>query len=248
MGSVCTILTADIPKDLKRKDISNIPDNSHILLPLVSRLYELQQDHTNLVKKFTSNLPTFKIDEIHCQDLFFSGDEVRDINDQMVIIRSKSYDIIIPFVNKVKAFEKFGFNCSDFLNLIDKDILVKLKLPNNEIRFKTFSWRQAILNPDNFIYYTLEFRHNSEEFVIYPWLTPKLELNCKSKLVNIFAWKSFPHSTAKEQPNPPFRIFYNCPNYSYDISKVMSAIKTFILSNFMQSPPPYNNLNVPDFF
>jgi len=218
---------------------------SNIIDPIKQRKIQVKQklkeqqkkvDRSDLIKFFIRSLPRFNFTEERFPGLFFTGDEITDINNEMLAIRSKNYTIIIPFINKRKAFDNGGFDCSSLLNLINKDILVVLKLPNNQTRFRFFSLRKAIIAPNIWFHYTLEFRQREQEFFILPWVTMRNDLP-KPQLVPLYSWKLFPGEHPSEPENSHFKIAYNCTGFDYDISRVTSEIQEFLKQQLAPSPP-----------
>ena len=192
-------------------------------------------------KLFISNLPTFSITQESKCPLLFSNDSILDFNDEMLIIHSKQYRIVLPFKNKKKVFEQNGFSCENMLNLIDKDILVILLPKNNTdtTSFRFFRWRDAITQPHANEYYTLQYQRKDNTFKLFPWITIKY-VNSKATFLKVYSWKQFPHSEIEDDTlSPGYRllIHHKIKNFSYDVHALFLKIQAEIQQHLAEPAP-----------
>ena len=65
---------------------------------------------------------------------------------------------VIPYNrNKNIIFENFGYKCSLFPNLVDKDILIQIKRMDQNVQYHFFSLRNCITSPELMIYIIIMF-------------------------------------------------------------------------------------------
>ena len=181
-----------------------------------------------------------------------------DFNDKTLII-SNQYEkckvqVIFPFKNKEESFRLSGYDIKQNLNLIDKDILVKInKFENGEniYLYQFFSLRSCITDPKFYHYYTLKYvgSRNGIEFIIIPIVNLRRNKFEKLVPVAVHLWKNFPDCPSTQDDQFELEKYNmhpdrNIENFNYDASILFSNISTYIckytINKDSVNPPSYN--------